>query len=135
MQANTPESGRIAATQRTEGSGPLLLMVPWQNERAKLQWRRLQALTCPPQRFHTTKTRLRHGYSSELRHEIELFAETLRQALRWPIEHFSAPYRHGWSSADTTAPLSLCRPRIAAIENVCDPSFREQRTQLRLRRF
>src|SRR3984893_10433249 len=54
MQANTPESGRIAATQRTEGSGPLLLMVPWQNERAKLQWRRLQALTCAPQRFHTT---------------------------------------------------------------------------------
>jgi len=29
-QANTPDSGRIAATQRTEGSGPLLLMgSPW----------------------------------------------------------------------------------------------------------
>ena len=29
----------------------------------------------------------------------------------------------------TTAVLSLCGPRIAATENVCDPSFREQRPE------
>jgi hypothetical protein len=35
---------------------------------------------------------------------------------------------------EPTAALSLCRLRSAAIENVCDPSFRKQRLQSRLRR-